>query len=79
MIKCLGIWCGSQVESVMNRNFEEKIKNLKTTLNIWSQRKLSLKGKVAVLRSMALPQVLYVTSVLYTPEWVVQNIEKNCS
>ena len=76
MIKCLGIWCGSQVESVMNRNFEEKIKNLKTTLNIWSQRKLSLKGKVAVLRSMALPQVLYVTSVLYTPEWVVQNIEK---
>ena len=42
---------------------------------MWSQRNLSLKGKVAVLRSIALPQMLYVCSVLYVPKWVIQEVE----
>jgi hypothetical protein len=74
-IKCLGIWCGADVEGAMVKNYNEKIKKLKTLLNMWSQRKLSLKGKVAVLRSLALPQMLYVASVLYTPEWVMEEVD----
>ena len=74
-IKCLGIWCSANVESAIEQNFNEKIKRLSSLLNMWSQRKLSLKGKVAVLRSIILPQILYVSTVLYTPEWVIEKVE----
>ena len=57
-------------------NFKSRIKKLKSLLNIWSQRNLSLKGKVAVLLSIALPQMLYVCSVLYVPKWVTEEVEK---
>ena len=75
-IRCLGIWCGPNVEDAIQYNFKEKIKKMKTLLNIWSQRKLSLKGKVAVLRTIVLPQILYVASTLYTPKWVENEVNE---
>ena len=74
-IKCLGVWCSADVERAIEQNFNEKIKKLSSLLNMWSQRKLSLKGKVAVLRSIILPQILYIATVLYTPEWVIEKVE----
>ena len=76
MIKCLGIWCGPDIEGAIERNFRDKLKNLKTVLNIWSLRKLSLKGKISVIRSFALPQVLYVTSILHTPDWFIEDVDR---
>ena len=75
IIKCLGIWCGPDIEGAINFNFKEKIKKMKTLLNMWSQRQLSLKGKIAVLRTVILPQILYVASTLYTPEWVEKEVD----
>ena len=75
-VKCLGIFCNTDVDLAVNQNYEYRIDKLKTVLNIWSQRNLSLKGKVAVLRSIALPQLLYVTSVLYTPNWVIETVDR---
>ena len=74
-IKCLGVWCGPDVESAILCNYKEKIKKIKTALNIWSQRQLSLKGKVAVLRTQIMPQILYTVSNIYTPEWVITEID----
>ena len=74
-IKCLGIYCSPNVESAINKNYEEKVNKLKKLLNMWRQRKLSLKGKISVLRSVALPQMLYVSSVLYTPQWVIEEVD----
>ena len=75
-IKCLGIWCGPDVEGALLKNFNEKLKKLKNLLNMWSQRGLSLKGKIAVIRSIALPQMLYVASILYIPEWVIESVDE---
>ncbi len=46
-------------------NFQPKIK---TTQNIWKQRKLSLKGKITVLNNFALAPLIYVASVINTPK-----------
>ena len=75
-IKCLGIWCGPDIEGAITKTFTEKLKKLKNLLNMWSCRKLSLKGKVAVLRSLALPQILYPSSILFVPEWVIHDVEE---
>ena len=74
-IKCLGIWCGPSVEGAVLKNFEVKIKKVRSLLNLWSQRKLSLKGKVAVLRSIVLPQILYTATTLYIPEEIQHQID----
>ena len=42
------------VQYIVAKNCDEKI-NLKNLLNIWLQHKLSMKGKIAVLRLLALP------------------------
>ena len=57
-------------------NFESRIKNLKTVLNIWKQRKLSLKGKVTILNTLALPSLIYVSSVKDTPKRAIEEINK---
>ena len=33
-------------------------------------------GKVTVLKSLALSQIMYTAAVLYTPEWVIKQIRK---
>ncbi len=44
-------------------NFQQRIFTLKSTLNIWKHRKLSLKGKITVLNNLALTPIIYVSSV----------------
>ncbi len=55
-------------------NFQQRILTLKTTLNIWKQRKLSLKGKITVLNHLALAPLIYVTSVVDTSKRAIQEI-----
>ena len=74
-VKCLGIMCNANTDICTEENYNEKIKKVQTVLNIWSQRNLSLKGKIAVLRSVVLPQLLYIASVLYTPDWVITKVD----
>ena len=74
--KCLGIWCHSNVKLMIEKNYNERIDRLKSVLNKWKQRKLSLKGKITILWSIALPQLLYVCSTLYTPRWVIEETDK---
>ncbi len=45
-------------------NFQQRILNLKVILNIWKQRKLSLKGKRTVLNNLALAPIIYASSVV---------------
>ena len=54
----------------------ERIDKLQHVLNIWQQRALSRKGKITVLWSIALHQVLYVTLMLYTPGWATNEIDE---
>ena len=73
-IKCLGVLCNVSLEAAIEENFTAKLKDLRCVLNMWSQRNLSLKGRVAVLRSIALPQMIYISSVMYIPEWVIKEV-----
>ena len=43
-------------------NFDEKIRKMETLINLRSQRKLSLKGKVTILKSSTISQVSHLLS-----------------
>ncbi len=56
-------------------NFKPRIKTLENTLCVWKQRNLSLKGKVTVVNTLALAPLIYVSSVVDTPQRAIKEIE----
>jgi len=43
-------------------------------LSNWSARRLTLLGRIAILKSLAVSQILYVLSSLPTPQGVIKEI-----
>ena len=56
-------------------NFEDKFAKFKSILNIWSQRDLIIKGKIAVVRSLAITQLLYASSLMYVPDSFIDKVD----
>ena len=50
----------------------EKITKLETILNIWSARRLTLLGKITIIKSLALSQIVYLLSALPAPQGILQ-------
>ena len=73
-LKYLGIIINKTLPNIENLNFKEKITQIKIKLNMWKGRKLSIKGKITVLRSQILPIILYPASVLYTPDDIIEEV-----
>ena len=76
-METLGIKINGNEEDHFELNFKEKIEKLKKNLEQWKRRKLSSKGKVTILNTLALSPLLYCASALYTENKIVQEIILN--
>ena len=73
----LGIIFDVKQEKVIQLNFDKKISQIDKILNMYSKFKLSLIGRVNVLKTLALPKLVYLFTVLPTPpKFVFDVIEK---
>ena len=57
-------------------NYKKRLKNMKNLLSSWKCRRLSLKGKVPVINTLAVSPLLYLASVIYVPAQVIQEVKK---
>ena len=57
-----------------DNNFTEKIEKIKKILGSWSARRLTLMGKIAILKALAVSQIVYVLSSLPTPKGVIKEL-----
>ena len=57
-------------------NLEPKIKEFENCLNRWKTHKLSLIGKITVIKNFALPKLIYPLTVLNNPSVEVINLIK---
>ena len=62
--KSLGVNFSLNLGLIYDLNYKEKLKHMSQTLNLWRMRSLSLIGKVCVIKTLVLPQLLYLFSVL---------------
>jgi len=62
--KYLGVQFSLNVKSLFELNFVPKLNQIQQILNCWRSRNLSVIGKVTVIKSLLLPQLLYLFSVL---------------
>ena len=65
--------------AIFKLNLEDKIKNVKQTIKIWECRKLTILGRVNILKSQLLSKFTYVFSVLPNiPSHFIEEIQNIC-
>ena len=72
-IKVIDIWAG---KIMFNRNIEENIQKVKNMLNMSKARNLTIKGKITLVRSQAMPILLYPFSVLKVCDETLEKVDK---
>ena len=75
-VKALGIWFSTDPLITINTNYEEKLKKVKNCLNCWELRRLSLIGKITVLKSLIASQLVYILVTLPTCEPFIREINQ---
>ena len=73
--KALGIWYSYNKNEMLNLNLENRLKNMNTIINIWKSRSLSLKGKITIIKTLILPQINFLFSMIYIPDKILQRID----
>ncbi len=73
-VYALGTWFSIDVDHATDRNFAEKFDKFTRALNMWKPLDLSTKGKITVIKNIAMPILLYATSNLTVPNDFVKNI-----
>ena len=48
-VKFLGIYITYDVQILVEKNFKQRLKNIKNTINLWKSRGLSIYGKVKII------------------------------
>ena len=75
-VKALGVWLSVDSEEAATLNYYEKLGKVKTVLSCWKYRRLTLMGKIAVLKSLVASQLVYVLSPLLSNEKVIKEVNK---
>ena len=71
MVKALGVYFSYEKGEAERHNWHEKL------LRWWNRRDLSLKGRILIVKTLALAKVVYLTAAIYTPVWVTNTIKKD--
>jgi hypothetical protein len=72
----LGIIYDKDEKIMEYKNFRHRLEKIENLLRIWRQRDLSLKGKVTVIKTLALSQLIFPLSMLSAPNWVIDEADK---
>ena len=72
-IKFLGIFITCDVQLLVEKNFKQRLKEIKNTINLWKSRGgLSIHGKVNIIKTLLLPKMIYASSVICTLSDVIR-------
>ena len=72
--KSLGVWISTNPTISINENYREKLEKIRNCLNCWEYRRLTLLGKIVVLKSLVASQHVYMVSPLSTNQQVLDEI-----
>ena len=64
IIKILGIYFGYDDRQRNNLNFSQTLKSIKESINVWKWRGLSLLGRIQIVKTFAIPKLMFRASVI---------------
>ena len=75
--KCLGMTFNTNKRNIFISNLEPNIKEFENCLQKWQHRKLTLMGKIVVIKNCELPKLIYpLTSLPNPPKDTIKRLEK---
>ena len=75
-IKALGVFFGYNKQDIEEKNWRNKVEMVKNILNKWKYRDLSMQGRILIVKTLALSQVVYLISSICIPKWAINEINK---
>ena len=75
-VYALGIHFSNDANLVHKLNFHGKLEKLEKILNSWRRRKLTLYGKINIIKTLGLSKLIFSASVLPIPENFAQEVNK---
>ena len=71
----LGVFFSLNHDETKSVNIQEKISTIKSILNTWKARNLSLNGKITILKSLVLPHIQILASFLQVDKKDIENLD----
>ena len=75
-VYALGAHFTYDLEVSEKKNFFDKLGSLKKTLNMWSQRDLSIAGRINIIKTLALSKLVFICSVMNIPKEFSKEVDK---
>lgn len=73
-VKALGIFHSYNKASCIKANFDDKIDKLIKQLHWWKARKLSLTGKILIVKTLGISKFALIASLLHIPETLIKKV-----
>lgn len=73
-VKALGVYFGNDKCQCNILNWEDRISHCQSMINSWNKRKLTLFGKILIIKSMLLPKITYILQNLYKPKNTLEQL-----
>jgi hypothetical protein len=70
------VYIHKEIDKAIEHNIQEKLENVANLIKIWNCRHLTLKGKVSIVNSLLLSQMLYIASVINIPQVAINKYNK---
>ena len=74
-VKVLGIFIGYNQDKIIEQNFLNRIRKMKTRFNLWLSRDLTLYGKSLLAKTLGVSQLVYAASLLSVPNAVTKIVQ----
>ena len=78
-IKILGVFISNDIDLAIDLKLKERINTIRSVINNWKRRNLTLFGKIVVLKTFIISQFQYVLSATHIPEKYIEEINDICS
>ena len=74
IIKILGIYFGYDEKQRNELNFRQTLKSIKKSIHRWKWRNLSILGKIQIIKTFAIPKLMFRASVIPVPNDLVKEV-----
>lgn len=78
-IKVLGVHLGKQQEAARDETWKNTVSKIQKQLNLWKQRKLTIKGKIIIVTSLIISKIIYPLSVYDLPNPTLNRLNSGIS
>ena len=66
--KILGIWFSTDTHTIVAKNYENKLYEIRNILSKWKQRKLTPYGKITIIKTLAISKIIHLLINLPDPK-----------